>query len=773
MKTLLDLLGINPLKPLIVYGGDESGGGSDDGGSDDSGGNDDYTIQSGDTLSEIAEANNMSVAEIMADNPGITNADQIQAGASLDLSGAGSGSPTYDGGVGLGGVGSGSNDNDSPPPAPVVYYDMFGNAHTTTAARNNADVQYGRQESWNNPSNWIITSNERGDLDKQYIGNEPAPSGGNYTVPSFAAIDSGTSKPGSSLDVVVEGGQAYVTDKAGQKFTNVDSAVSSDASIDRKVASYEDPSNYRIDTNQQDDLVRIYVGNESAPPISYNTPSWEAVDTAQESASDKDQYYDLTFVDGQRKVLDSYGNAFDTPAEATSNDVKIVDHLKPESYEVIEAGGVANAIYTGEYGTPDVQLGSGYMFETPSVTDVLNATTYKDKPYRVEYNPEENITSAFVGDQRLAGQFGTELNDELIMSYKTAYDAGYEIDTDPLEDQVTALMTKGEMFLDEDMDGVPDTFEERAEFGFAPTGDAAAGLEEPEISYGGWTAEGAEQEAQKYATIYEGIGEGAEDTVKGFGRGAVNSFLSMVESVAIADFSLTQAQVEKGYRDIDAAGVRLEETRQDFVDALAAKGYEPADLTGMNITSNRELASLLGTDGAYKAGLYFAAQQGVKRAYEDSLQAIEDAGVPLNEYVLSAWAQGARDSADDFIGEYNDPTGKAAMYGEGLGSAASYIAAALPATAMGAPIIAAGTAALMGSAMNSTAMYKDAIKNGATQEEAATSYVLGGFLGATEAAPVARILNALPPQVRNKILNIALDGAWKRLKRHLQRLATT
>ena len=413
----------------------------------------------------------------------------------------------------------------------------------------------------------------------------------------------------------------------------------------------------------------------------------------------------------------------------------------------------------GSMGTPEVQAGSGYMFETPSVTDVLNATTYKDKPYRVEYDSEENITTAFSGEQRLARQFGTELNDELVMSYKTAYDAGYEIDTDPLEDQVTALMTKGEMFLDEDMDGVPDTFEERAEFGFAPTGDAAAGLEEPEdVSYGGWTAEGAQQEAQKYATMYEGIGEGAEDTVKGLGRGAVNSVLSLFESVAIADFSLTQAQVEKGYRDLDAAGVRLEETRQDFVDALAAKGYEPADLTGMNLTSNRELASLLGTDGAYKAGLYFAAQQGVKRAYEESLQAIEDAGVPLNDYVLSAWAQGARDSADDFIGEYNDPTGKAAMYGEGLGSAAIFISAALPATVMGAPVLAAGTAALMGSAMNSTAMYKDAIKNGATQEEAATSYVLGGFLGATEAVPVARILNALPPQVRNKILNVALDG---------------
>ncbi len=40
-----------------------------------------YTIQSGDTLSEIAEKNNTSVAEIMASNPQISNANQIQAGA--------------------------------------------------------------------------------------------------------------------------------------------------------------------------------------------------------------------------------------------------------------------------------------------------------------------------------------------------------------------------------------------------------------------------------------------------------------------------------------------------------------------------------------------------------------------------------------------------------------------------------------------------------------------------------------------------------------------
>ena len=93
-------------KPVwMCWSGSSGSSGSDDSNdnndSNDSNDSDNYTIKSGDTLSEIAEANDMSVAEIMADNPGITNADQIKAGASLDLSGAGSGSSTYDGGVGL------------------------------------------------------------------------------------------------------------------------------------------------------------------------------------------------------------------------------------------------------------------------------------------------------------------------------------------------------------------------------------------------------------------------------------------------------------------------------------------------------------------------------------------------------------------------------------------------------------------------------------------------------------------------------------------------
>ena len=70
-----------------------------------------YTVTSGNTLSQIAEDNDMSVAEIMAANPDITNPDQIGVGQTLDLSGAGSGSSTYAGGVGLGGIGSEPDDD--------------------------------------------------------------------------------------------------------------------------------------------------------------------------------------------------------------------------------------------------------------------------------------------------------------------------------------------------------------------------------------------------------------------------------------------------------------------------------------------------------------------------------------------------------------------------------------------------------------------------------------------------------------------------------------
>ena len=862
MKTLLDLLGINPLKPLIAYGGDDSGGGSNDsGGSDDSSSstsNDDdkgffesliddvamgigakektqdyidrtaetiarnegsaaasnyaagqadkgfednynapadtsHTVSSGDTLGQIALDNGTTVAAIAnASGIALSDVNNISVGQSLTIPGTTSGdtSNVY------AGLPQSVFDEKTPDNAVTVdgnFYDQFGNPHGTKSARDNADVQYGRQESWSNPSNWIITSNERGELDKQYIGSEPAPSGGNYTVPSFAAIDSGTSKPGSSLDVVVEGSKAYVTDKAGEKFDNVEQAAASDIVIDRKVASYEDPSNYRIDTNQQDDLVRVYVGDEGLPPISYNTPSWEAVDTAQESASDKDQYYDLTFVDGQRKVLDSYGNAFDTPTEATSNDLKIVDHLKPESYEVIEAGGIANAIYTGEYGTPDVQAGSAYRFETPSVTDVLNATTYKDKPYRVEYDPEENVTSAFVGDQRLAGQYGTELNDELIMSYKKAYDAGYGIDTPEIEAQVDALMFGGEMFLDENKDGVPDMEISEEVQALSPMNFKASVDNKAAFAAASQvgSAPAPRTPGNRAGVVVEDsgtFGSTVKDGFIGFGDGVVNSVASGLTGVGALQKQQAAAEVEALAFTLSTAGNTLS-VYQDAMNELMsdeniARGLMAAD-DPVEYLKNFEVevqlnpeydGSLVGTiNAAMLQGRIQNEQQRILTATEEHIEAMKAAGVPMDATYWGALADTVREKGSELIGDPQNADSGTYKVLNGLGSAITFIGLSAPALLAGpaaAPALAATFAATGGALVNAGSMYDEAYAFTLSQTDPATgqpytpekadAIALQGtgyatLIGTLEGIPVARALGFVPPQFGSQVAEFFTD----------------
>jgi len=59
----------------------------------------DYTVKAGDTLSDIAKANNVSVDELLKANPNITNPDVIRAGQNINIP-AETGSSVYQGGVG-------------------------------------------------------------------------------------------------------------------------------------------------------------------------------------------------------------------------------------------------------------------------------------------------------------------------------------------------------------------------------------------------------------------------------------------------------------------------------------------------------------------------------------------------------------------------------------------------------------------------------------------------------------------------------------------------
>lgn len=447
-----------------VFGGGDtgSGGGGSDNGGGGGGGDTTETIESGDTLSEIAADNGVTVEDLLEANPGITDADVIYAGDTITIpSSGGTGSGTTGGGSGSGSgsgsgggsgttvsgpvninytvssgdtlsdlavannttiaaiaaangismsdvndinigdtltIPSGSNttgesiyvdvpqsvfDEKTPDDAISVdgsFYDAFGNSYSTVDDRNYGEDQLFKQESWSNPDNWEVVVDEQGQLDQKYIGDMGRPDNGAYTVPSLSTLAAaGNNDSGYDLEVI--NGTTYMKDKYGQTYRDEDDLITGEKRTGEQVASYEDPANYRIDTNQQDELIRVYVGDEDVPSVGFETPSWSAVDTAQENAPDKDDYYDLTFADGEMKVLDSYGNSFETPAEAVKNDLSINSHLDPSQYEVISAGGVTNAVYTGDYDTPEVQSTSTYLYEAPSVTDVLNNTTYKDKDY--------------------------------------------------------------------------------------------------------------------------------------------------------------------------------------------------------------------------------------------------------------------------------------------------------------------------------------------------------------------------------------------------------
>lgn len=94
-----------------------------------------YEIQSGDTLSEIAEKNNTSVAEIMAANPQIKDANKIQAGANLNISSVkDSGSSTYAGNVGT--SSGGSSQDDAKKALGEEKYTAISSGAQTSATQN-------------------------------------------------------------------------------------------------------------------------------------------------------------------------------------------------------------------------------------------------------------------------------------------------------------------------------------------------------------------------------------------------------------------------------------------------------------------------------------------------------------------------------------------------------------------------------------------------------------------------------------------------------------
>lgn len=99
--------------PQIVFNSDGGGsGGGDSGGGDSSPApsTSQTTVQSGQTLSQIAAANNTSVAAIAAANPSIKNVNKINVGQKLTIP-KNTGESTYAGGIGASGSGAVTRDD--------------------------------------------------------------------------------------------------------------------------------------------------------------------------------------------------------------------------------------------------------------------------------------------------------------------------------------------------------------------------------------------------------------------------------------------------------------------------------------------------------------------------------------------------------------------------------------------------------------------------------------------------------------------------------------
>ena len=103
MRTFLDILGFSP---LVVFDNNGNSGGGSSSSNDDNDSRpdnikaqDNTTIEKGDTLSEIAAANNTSVAAIVAANPKITNVNKINVGQKLKIP-KNTGESTYAAGIG-------------------------------------------------------------------------------------------------------------------------------------------------------------------------------------------------------------------------------------------------------------------------------------------------------------------------------------------------------------------------------------------------------------------------------------------------------------------------------------------------------------------------------------------------------------------------------------------------------------------------------------------------------------------------------------------------
>lgn len=240
-----------------------------------------YIVSSNDTLSQIAEDNNMSVAEIMDANPDITNPDQIGIGQTLDLSGAGSGSDTYADGVGLGGIGS-EADTSTDASQPEITTTVLEPAPTLTNVEKILIADYG----------W--TDNGDGTLTNPYGGiynDGPLQEEEDYT-PSSDELNASLDATGQTNLTSDISEVDYSVTGSGQDYTTVaqsDTDSPNEFMMDQAVSDFynqEDDTDFSLTSGDSRDDLSFDLTDPSEPLVTGNGVKFTG------------QYEGVTYVDG-------------------------------------------------------------------------------------------------------------------------------------------------------------------------------------------------------------------------------------------------------------------------------------------------------------------------------------------------------------------------------------------------------------------------------------------------------------------------------------------
>lgn len=210
-----------------------------------------------------------------------------------------------------------------------------------------------------------------------------------------------------------------------------------------------------------------------------------------------------------------------------------------------------------------------------------------------------------------------------------------------------------------------------------------------------------------------------------FARGATEVAASLPEAAAIAGAGnpnasalFAQEEVDRAREQIALAEQRLsenpdmsEEGRKRIQDVIAAERRKVAAYEPLIATAEGPLKPAAQDRPLFQRG--------------DKLRAVSEElfGTPDPQF------------DDRFISKL----------AEGGGSMAGFVGATI---LTGLPGIVA-----TGSAVNSSGMYRRAIQEGASEEQARTAAYLGAIVGTTEAVPIGRALNLLPAKARGRVAN--------------------